>query len=272
MKKVILALLIVAMISVSCFSLMACNSGVAVGFQNATTGKDYVESFSNLTAKGYSSAGLAVQDMINGRIKYVVTDKAVAKELVKAYSDKVKLIDINLTKEKYAFAVKNGNDELLAKVNEFLANNSDEVQAIIEGYTNGTITPKKFTNGDKNASNTLIVATNAEFDPFEYMDGGAFSGIDMEIMAMFCEEYGYTMYVENMAFEAVVTSIQTDKADIAAAALTVTIARAEQVSFSDAYFLDDGEDASQVIIAPIADTTFDNCKTKEDVEAIIKNL
>ena len=36
MKKVILALLIVAMISVSCFSLMACNSGVAVGFQNAT--------------------------------------------------------------------------------------------------------------------------------------------------------------------------------------------------------------------------------------------
>ena len=43
MKKVILALLIVAMISVSCFSLMACNSGVAVGFLNATTGKDYVE-------------------------------------------------------------------------------------------------------------------------------------------------------------------------------------------------------------------------------------
>lgn len=280
MKKSILTILIVMLVCISIVAMVACggtstepfdNKTVTkqfkAGFQNATMGKDYVESFSNFKAIGYTSATMAVQDLINGRIDYVVTDKAPANTIASKFSSKVKVINVNLTEEEYALGVDKNNANLLAQVNEFLQKNEKEIGELATSYIEGTNTPKVIKNGNKNAENVLIVATNAEFAPFEYTNQDGFSGIDIEIMAMFCEQYNYTLYIENMAFEAVVTSVQTGKADIAAAALTVTEDRAKQVSFSSAYY-----SASQVIIALKNDTTFDGCTTKEQIEDIFGKL
>ena len=57
-----------------------------VGCQNGTTGQKYIAGdeewefagFSNLEAVGYKNGSLAVQDMINGNIKFVVIDEAPA--------------------------------------------------------------------------------------------------------------------------------------------------------------------------------------------------
>ena len=51
------------------------------------------------------------------------------------------------------------------------------------------------------------------------------------------------------------------------AGLTVDPDRKESVQFSTSYYK-----ASQRVITKGTDTAFDNCKTKEDVEAVLKSL
>ena len=70
-----------------------------------------------------------------------------------------------------------------------------------------------------------------------------------------------------MNFDAVCLSVGQHQSDIAMAGLTVTESREAYVTFSDSYY-----SASQRLITMADDTTFDNCKTAEDVEAILNQL
>ena len=89
----------------------------------------------------------------------------------------------------------------------------------------------------------------------------------MEVVKAFADSLGKELVIKDMKFDAVVLSVQQGKADIAAAGLTVTDERAAQVNFTDSYY-----SASQRIVVRGDDTTFDNCKTKDDVDAILKTL
>ena len=103
--------------------------GKKLGYQNGTTGNWYVagdadwgyDGFANVTATGYGTASAAVLDLKNGNIFGVVVDGAPAAALVAANADNVKLIDISLTEEQYAFAVKKGNTTLVQEFNAYLA-------------------------------------------------------------------------------------------------------------------------------------------------------
>ena len=104
--------------------------------------------------------------------------------------------------------------------------------------TEGESTAEESTGG------TLVMATNAEFPPYEFYDGDAIVGIDVEIMQAIAENLGMTLEIEDMAFDSVITSVQTGKADIGAAGLTVTEDRLANVNFSDAY----AESAQMIIV------------------------
>ncbi|MFA6727866.1 MAG: ABC transporter substrate-binding protein/permease, partial [Prevotella sp.] len=82
---------------------------------------------------------------------------------------------------------------------------------------------------------TLVVATNATFPPYEYYDNGRISGIDIDIMQAVADDLGMKLDVEDMDFEAVITSVQTGKADVGASALTITKDRAKNVLFTTPY-------------------------------------
>jgi ABC-type amino acid transport substrate-binding protein len=94
----------------------------------------------------------------------------------------VKVIDITLTEEEYAFGVKKGDAELLSKVNDYIAQIKQDgtFDEICDRYF-GEGTPVGVTSAKQDSSkDQLIVATNAEFAPFEYMKGNTFYGVDME--------------------------------------------------------------------------------------------
>lgn len=90
---------------------------------------------------------------------------------------------------------------------------------------------------------TLVMATNAEFPPYEYYDGDDVVGIDVEIAQAVCDELGKELVVEDMAFDSVITSVSSGKADFGLAGITVTDGRKESVNFSDTY-----AHTSQVVI------------------------
>lgn len=179
---------------------------------------------------------------------------------------KVKVVDIELSSEEYAFGVDKKQPELKEKCNELLKEmkSSGELEEISNHFF-GDGEPVAVTSAKQdNSKDQLVVATNAEFAPFEYKEGDKFYGIDMEIAKLLADKLGKELVIVDMAFDAVLLSVQQQKADIGMAGLTVTEERAKQVDFSDPYY-----NAAQKIICKADDKTFDNCKTKEDVD---KNL
>ncbi len=97
--------------------------------------------------------------------------------------------------------------------------------------------------GCSQSGKTLTMATNAEFPPYEYHDGTEIVGIDVEIAQAIADKLGRELVIEDMAFDSVIMAVQSGKADIAMAGLTITEDRKESVNFSTPYTT-----ASQVII------------------------
>lgn len=181
----------------------------------------------------------------------------------------VKVIDIPLTQEEYAFGVDKNQPELLAEVNKFIAQIKGDgtFDSILNNYF-GDGTPVEVTSAPFDTSkDQLVVATNAGFEPFEYTAGDKYLGVDMEIAALLANYLGKELVINNMDFEAVCLSVGQGKADIAMAGLTIKEDRKEYVTFSDKYY-----DAAQKLIVKASDTRFDNCKTAADVEKILSGF
>lgn len=183
--------------------------------------------------------------------------------------EKVKVVEIELTNEEYAFGVDKNQPELLTKVNDFIAKikkdgTFDEI--CNKYFGDGTPTPVESAALDSK-KDQLVVATNAAFEPFEYMDGDKYLGIDMEIASLLAKELGMELVISNMDFDAVCLSVGQHKCDIAMAGLTVKPDREEYVTFSSSYY-----SASQKLIVKSGDTTFDSCKTTEDVEKLLNGF
>ena len=68
----------------------------------------------------------------------------------------------------------------------------------------------------------LIMVTNAEFPPYEYIHHSEIDGIDPAIIRRIAEKLGYDLEIHNMNFDSVIAAVQTGKGDIAASGITVT--------------------------------------------------
>lgn len=181
-------------------------------------------------------------------------------------AETAKVIELDLTSEEYAFGVDKSQPELLASVNAFIEEikNNGKFDEICNNYF-GDGTPNAVTSAQPDSSKKqLVVATNAAFEPFEYMKGDSYYGIDMEIAKALADYLGRELVISNMDFDAVCLSVGQHKCDIAMAGLTVKPEREEYVTFSTSYY-----SASQKLIVLSSDTEFDNCKTVEEVEAIL---
>ena len=187
--------------------------------------------------------------------------------------DVVKLIDIKLTDEEYAFAVKKGNTELLSDFNDFLAEieENGKFAEIVAKYFENKGTKKGVEIAIDSVANTdenFVVATNCPFEPFEYIgDDGKAYGIDLEIAALYAESKGLKLVVKNIAFDAILNDVNAGYSDMGMAGMTVNEDRLVSNDFTTAYY-----QASQKIIVAADNTDFDNCKTAEDVENVIKAL
>ncbi len=180
-----------------------------------------------------------------------------------------KVIEIDLTSEEYAFGVDKTQPELLESVNAFIAEiqSNGKFDEICNNYF-GDGTPNAVTSAAFDESkDQLVVATNAAFEPFEYMQGDSYYGIDMEIAKALADHLGKELVIQNMDFDAVCLSVGQQKCDIAMAGLTVKPDREEYVTFSTSYY-----NASQRLIIKSNDTNFDTCETAADVEAILSTM
>ena len=69
------------------------------------------------------------------------------------------------------------------------------------------------------SNGTLVMATNAYFEPYEYYDGDKIVGIDADMAQAVCDVLGYELVIEDMEFDAIINAIQSGKADIGVAGI-----------------------------------------------------
>ena len=82
---------------------------------------------------------------------------------------------------------------------------------------------------------TLVMATNAEFPPYEYHEGDAVVGIDAEIAKLIADNLGMELKIEDVAFDSIIPGVQAGKYDMGMAGMTVNEERLQSVNFSDSY-------------------------------------
>ncbi len=122
--------------------------------------------------------------------------------------------------------------------------------------------------GKKDAKNTIVFGTNAEFPPFEFVNakGGVienFDGIDIAIAKKIGEDNGMTAKISNMEFDSLLIAIQNGQIDAAIAGMTVTDERKEEVDFSVPYYT-----ATQVMLVK-ADSTVASAKDLKDKKIVV---
>ena len=57
------------------------------------------------------------------------------------------------------------------------------------------------------AGGTLVMATNAEFPPYEYYEGENVVGIDADIAAAVADKLGMELKIEDMAFDSIIPAV-----------------------------------------------------------------
>lgn len=217
--------------------------GKKVGVQLGTTGDEYVTTYEGdekgTTIERYNKAADAIQSLKQQKIDCVVIDEQTAKSFTEKNSD-IKILDEEFAKEQYALCIKKGNKELLDKLNNAI----DELQAdgtlsdIVTNYTGSAkeIGTKPYNEKNVDRKNgTLVVATNAQFKPYEYYEDGKIVGIDMDMMRAICDKLGMELKIEDIEFDSIITSVQSGKADVGAAGMSVTEDRKKNVDFSNFY-------------------------------------
>lgn len=185
----------------------------------------------------------------------------------------VKLVDVPLTEEEYAFVVKKGNTDLTASFNAYLASLKADgtFDALVDTYFKGEGTPHGYpvmTDTVVNTAENLVVATNCPFEPFEYLgDDGLVYGLDIEIAAGFAASEGLTLVIKNIGFDDIFTQVDAGYADVGMAGITVSESRLEVYDFTDTYF-----NASQKLIVAGTCTDFDGAADADAVCAVLAAL
>lgn len=106
---------------------------------------------------------------------------------------------------------------------------NDKKSAESSTSANETATVKTAKDG------VLTMATNATFPPYESYEGNDIVGIDADIAKAIADKLGLKLEIQDMEFNSIITAVQSGKADLGLAGMTVTDERKQSVDFTDSY-------------------------------------
>ena len=223
--------------------------GAKIGVQMGTTGDIYASDYEaeGSTIERYSKGADAIIALKNGKIDCVIIDAEPAKAFV-AKNEDLKILEEPFEIEEYAIAVSKDKPELTEAINGALAELKDNgtLEAIVSNYigddTKGK-TPYASPEDVDRSNGKLVMATNAAFEPYEFIEDEKIIGIDVDMAQAVCDILGYELEISDMEFDSIITAVQSGKADLGVAGMTVTEERLKNIDFTEPYTT-----ATQVII------------------------
>ena len=213
-------------------------TGKKIGVQTGTTGDIYAEDVEGATIERYSKGADAIMALTQGKIDAVIIDDQPAK-VFEAQNDSIKVLGEPFTVEDYAMCISKDKADLTKSFNEAIAALKADgmLQSIIDYYI-GEVEGSKPYESPADVSYTngkLIMATNAAFPPYEYVENDTVCGLDADFAKAICDYLGYELQIDDMEFDSIITAVQSGKADFGAAGMSVTEDRLKSIDFTDSY-------------------------------------
>lgn len=251
MKKILLML-------TACLLLLSCHHGgegrkqirqlsdlrgAVIGVQLGTT-SDVLSTELEKKGEGthverFTKGADAVQALRQGKIDCMMTDEAPAKAFQRV-NPSLYILPQAFDESGMAICVAKGNDALLRDVN--LAIKKLQVGGVIDSIVYRHMVKHQAVayqwrggDGKSGSGKKIRFATNATFEPFEYYKAGKIVGIDVDVAHAIGDELGADVEIVDMEFDAIITSVQTGKADAGIAGITVTPERQKNINFSNIY-------------------------------------
>lgn len=223
--------------------------GKTIGVQLGTTGDIYASDYEaeGSTIERYNKGADAIQSLKQGKVDCVIIDEQPAIAFVQKNPD-LKILDEEFALEEYAICISKENTELKEKINSALAQLKADgtLDSIIANYigddTKGKTPYESLADVDR-SNGTLVMATNAAFEPYEFYKDQKIVGIDADMAQAVCDILGMELKIEDMEFDSIINAVTSGKADVGVAGMTVTEDRLQNVDFSDSYTT-----ATQVIV------------------------
>ncbi len=251
MRKLLLLCMGMMLLLVSCQSNTAKKQiqslddlkGAVIGVQLGTTSdvlaSELEKKESGAKVERYNKGADAIQALRQGKVDCVMTDEAPAKAFQRV-NPSLHILPEAFDKSGMAICIAKGNEQLLREVNQAIKclQQSGIIDTIVARHMvqHQAVAYKWHGSDWKPLSGKKIrFATNATFEPFEYYEGGKIVGIDVDVAHAIGDMLGADVEIVDMEFDAIITSVQTGKADAGIAGITVTPERKRNIHFSDTY-------------------------------------
>ena len=185
----------------------------------------------------FATASDLASALKGNKIDAFAIDDTILSEIIKE-NPQIGRLDEHIASFECAF-VFNKNDhgaELAEKMNVMLKELKDngELDKLYEKWLNYDSDTEMFDiNSLKGGNGNITLASQTGCPPFAILLNGKIAGYEVELVALFCEKYGYTLEVDEMYFDGLLSAVQSGKADIAVGGIGRTEERARSVIFSD---------------------------------------
>lgn len=212
--------------------------GAKIGVQAGTTGEIYAaDEFGDDAVSRFDKGAEAVLALKQGKVDAVIIDDQPAQVFVEQNKG-LKILEEEYVLEDYAICVSKDNTELKEEINAAIAQLKEDgtFQAIVDYYIGNTEGSTRYVAKDVAREGKLIMATNAEFPPYEYREGDGFAGVDVDMAQAIADILGKELEISDMKFDSIIASVQNGKADIGVAGMTITEDRLLTIDFTDSYY------------------------------------
>lgn len=176
-----------------------------------------------------------VDAIVNDNFLFIYHNQCVKKEL--------RLLDGYLTPFHlaYAFSKSDEGRKLNGELSEYIEKieKSGELKKIQDAWFAGKGRMAVDYSSLPAPNGVLTMATTGSSPPFSFVENETVVGLDIDVAARFCKEYGYGLTTMAMSFDGLVTAVASGKCDFAGSNIGVTKEREESVDFSTVY-LDGG--------------------------------
>jgi polar amino acid transport system substrate-binding protein len=183
----------------------------------------------------------AYEAVNQGKVQYAVYDTVISMIGIKQYEN----LSYFELPESYlnvpdAYAANFSKQDLIDEFNAFLkeANADGTVADMKERWLSQKFdentTKMPYINLDDNTGETIRIAVDATSAPYTYIDGSNTPiGFDVEMLMHFAESTNRKLEFQNMAFNAILPTINSGKADMGIGSISITDERKETVLFTD---------------------------------------
>lgn len=246
-KKIFLALLLLVSL-VSCQKQDAAPEvksiddlkGTTIGVQLGTTAdvlaSEYEKKGEGAKVERFTKTADAIQALKQGKIGCVIVDEVPGKAFLRK-NQGMRILPQTFGESGFAICIAKGNEELLKQCNQAILKlkQSGLLDSISSRHMDREMAVAYEPQQVKHSRGKIRFATNATFEPFEYYKDGKIVGIDVDVARALGDVLDMDVEVVDMEFDAIITSVQTGKADAGIAGMTVTEERKKNINFSEPY-------------------------------------